>query len=120
MLLHRSQYPESSLVSFVVVVIDIVFDHSYKLFAAVEALAIITFSLQDPPESFHWSIVDALRYSGHTLSHAGIFQFGMECPVGVLESSVAVAKGSSSRISAHCLVESSEHQRIVIMVTDHI
>ena len=120
MFLDWGQHSESSLVSFIVVVVDIVFDHSYKLFAAVEALAIITFSLQDPPKSFHWSIVDALRYSGHTLSHAGIFQFGMECPVGVLESSVAVAKGSSSRISGYCLIERSEHQRIVIAVTDHI
>lgn len=120
MLLDWCQHSESSLVSLVVVVIDIFFDHGYKLFTAVEALSVISFSLKDSPESFHWTIVDALGYSGHTLSHAGIFQFGMECPVGVLESSVAVAKGSSSRISAYCLVESSEHQRIVIMVTDHI
>jgi hypothetical protein len=61
---------------------------------ATEAVAIVSFSFKDPPESFHWSIVDALRYSGHTLSHAGIFQFGMECPVGVLESSVAVIPNS--------------------------
>jgi len=93
-LLDRSQYSESSLVPFVVVVIDIFFDHGYKLFAAVEALAIVTFSLQDPPESFHRTVVDALGYSGHTLSHAGILQFGMECPVGVLESAVCVMPNS--------------------------
>ena len=74
MLLHRSQYPKSSLVSLIVVVINIVFDHRHELFAAVEALAIITFSLQDSPESFHRTIVDALGYSGHALSHAGILQ----------------------------------------------
>ena len=120
MLLDWRQHPESSLVSLVIVVINIVFDHRHELFTATKSVAIVTLSLKDPPESFHWSIVDALRYSGHTLSHAGIFQFGMKCPVGVLESSVAVAKGSSSRISGYCLIERSEHQRIVIAVTDHI
>ena len=109
MLLDRGQHSESSLVSFVVVVIDVVFDHGYKILATAEALAIVAFSLQNSPESFHRTIVDALGYSGHTLSHAGIFQFGMECPVGVLESPVAVAKRCSSRISSYSPVERSEH-----------
>ena len=94
MLFHRSQYSEPSLVSFVVVVIDIVFDHGYKLFTAVESLAIITFSFKDPPESFHRTVIYALRYSGHALRHAGILQFGMECPVGILEASVSVIPNS--------------------------
>ena len=94
MLLNRCQHSKSSLVSLVVVVIDIFFDHGYKLFAAVEALTIISLSLQDPPKPFHRTIVYALGNSRHTLSHAGILQFGMECPVGVLESAVTVIPNS--------------------------
>ena len=120
MLLDWCQHSESSLVSLVVVVIDIFFDHGYKRFTATEAVAIVSFSLKDPPESFHRTIVDALGYSGHALNHAGAFELCMECPIGVLESTIAVAKRSSSRISGYSLVECSEHQRIVIMVTDHI
>ena len=120
MFLDRSQRSESSLVSFVVVVIDIVFNHGYKLFAAAEAFAIVSFSLKDPPESFHRTVIYALRYSGHALRHAGILQFGMECPVGILEATVTMAKRCCSWISGYCLIESSEHQRIVITVTDHI
>ena len=63
MFLNRSQHSESSLISFVVVVIYIVLDHRYELFTATEAFAIVTLSLKDPPESFHRTIVDALRYS---------------------------------------------------------
>ena len=88
MLLDWSQYSESSLVSLVIVVINIVFDHRHELFTATKSVAIVTLSLKDSPESFHWSIVDALRYSGHTLSHADFFQFCMEYPIGVLESAV--------------------------------
>ena len=120
MLLNRSQYSESSLVSLVVVVINIVFDHRHELFTATEAIAIISFSFKDPPESFHWPIVDALGYSGHTLSHAGILQLGMECPVGVLESAVAVAKRGSSRISGYGLIECSENKWIIVTIADHI
>ena len=120
MLLDWRQHPESSLVSLVIVVINIVFDHRHELFTATKSVAIVTLSLKDPPKSFHWSIVDALRYSGHTLSHAGILQLGMECPVSVLESAVAVAKRRSSRISGYGLIECSENKWIIVAVTDHI
>ena len=88
MLFDRSQNSESSLVSLVVVIVDIVFDHGYKLLAAVEALTIISLSLQDPPKPFHRTIVYALGNSRHTLSHACIFQLCMKCPVSVLESAI--------------------------------
>ena len=120
MLFHRSQYSKSSLVSLVVVVINIVFDHRHEFFTTTKSVAVVTFSLKDPPESFHWPIVYALSYSRHALCHSCFLQPGMESPVGVLEASIWVAKRSSSRISGYCLIESSEHQRIVITVTDHI
>ena len=63
MLLDWSQYSESSLVSLVVVVINIVFDHRHELFPATETVAIVSFSFKNPPESFHRTVVDALRYS---------------------------------------------------------
>ena len=94
MLLNWCQHSESSLVSLVVVVINIVFDHRDELFTAAETFAIVTFSLQNSPKSFHRTIVDALGYSGHTLSHAGILQLGMEYPVGVLESAVTIIPNS--------------------------
>ena len=88
MLLHRSQDSEATLVPLIIVVVYVVFNHCYELITAGEALAVIPFSLQDPPEAFHRTIVDTLGYSGHTLSHAGFFQFCMEYPIGVLESAV--------------------------------
>ena len=88
MLFNRSQYSESSLVSLVVVVINIVFDHRHEFFTATEAVAIVSFSFKDPPESFHRTIVNALRYSRHALDHSRLLKLVVECPVGVLESTV--------------------------------
>ena len=120
MLFNRSQYSESSLVSLVVVVINIVFDHRHELFTATEAVAIVSFSFKDPPEPFHWPIVDALGYARHALCHSSLLKLVVERPVGVLESTVTVAKRSGSRISGYGLIECSENKWIIVAVTDHI
>ena len=120
MLLHRSQYSKPSLVPFVVVVVDIVLDHSHEFFTASESLAVISLALEYSPETFHRTIVYALGYPGHALRHAGVLQLGMECSVCVLESTVTVAKRRCSRVSSYGLIECAEYQRVIVTVTDHI
>ena len=94
MLLDWCQNSEPSLVSLVVVVINIVFNHRHEFFTATEAVAIVSFSFKDPPEPFHWPIVDALGYARHALCHSSLLKLVVERPVGVLESAVAVIPNS--------------------------
>ena len=95
MLFDRSQNSESSLVSLVVVIVDIVFDHGYKLLAAVEALTIISLSLQDPPKPFHRTIVYTVSHSGHTLLHMVFLKPCRELLACVLISSVGLMPNSA-------------------------
>ena len=119
-LLHWSQYSESSLVPFVVVVMDVVLDHSNEFFTASKSLAVISLTLEYSPEAFHRTVVYALGYPGHALCHAGLLQLGMECSVCILEATVTVAQWSGTGISGYCMIERSEHQWVVVTVTDHI
>ena len=120
MLFHWSKYPKSALVSLVIVVVNVVFNHCHEFFAATETLAVIPFALEYSPEPFHRTVVDALGYSGHALCHTNCLKLAVECPVGILVASVTVAKRRCSRVSSYGLIERSEHQRIVVTVTDHI
>ena len=83
-------------------------------------LAVISFTLEDAPESFHWPIVDALGHTGHTLRHAGLLQLVMEGSVGVLKASVAMKQRMSVRIGFYGSIKGFENQRIVIPITYHI
>ena len=120
MLFHWSKYSKSTLVSLVIVVVNVVFNHCHEFFTATETLAVIPFALEYPPEPFHRSVVDALGYSGHALRHANSLKFVMKRPVGVLVSSVTVAKGRCSRVSSYGLIECVEDKWVVIAITDHI
>ena len=62
-LLHWSQNSETPLIPFVVVVVDIVFNHCYEFFSAVETFAVISLTFEYSPKALHWAIVDTLAYS---------------------------------------------------------
>ena len=120
MLFHWRKDAKITLYTAVIVVVDVIFNHIYQLFFAGIALAVIAFSLQDTPESFHWPIVNALGNTGHALLHTGFFQLVVKSPVGILKSSVAVEQWMGIRIGFHRTVKRLEYQRIIIVVADHI
>ena len=95
MLFHRSKYTEVPLEPFGVVVMNEIFNHSNQAGSVCEALPVIPFSFQDTPESFHWSVINALGNPGHALSHSSLGQHIVECTVGVLESSVRIIPNSA-------------------------
>ena len=57
------------LLTFVVVVFDVVGDHVDDIFTAGESTLVIALSFEYSPKSFHRAIVNAFPDSGHTLSH---------------------------------------------------
>ena len=120
MLFHWSKYSKSTLVSLVIVVVNVVFNHCHEFFTAVEALTVIPFSLQDSPEAFHRTIVDALGNSGHALCHSDSFKLTVKCPASILVASVTVAKRRCSRICSYSLIERIEDEKIVIVVTNRV
>ena len=99
---------------------DIVSDHLDKVPLTGEPSAVIAFPFQNAPEALHRAVVNAMRHTGHTLRHSGLYKFVVEGTVGILKSSVAVKQGMCVRIGLNCLVEGFENQRIVVALTKHI
>ena len=120
MLFHRSEYAEISLEPFGIVVLNEFINHGDKTDFVREAFSVIPFSLQDSPESFHWTVINTLGDPGHALDHAGLGQHTVERAVRVLETSVAVAQWMCIRFSNNRCLKSIKYQRIVIGVPDHI
>ena len=80
---HRCQYTQVALYAAVVVVSDIVLNHGNEIVPACKSLAIVSFSLEDSPETLHWAVVNVLGHSGHTLLHLCCLQLVIEGSVGV-------------------------------------
>ena len=69
MLFHRSEYTKVPLEPFGIVVLNEILNHSNQAGHVGEAFSVIPFPLQNSPESFHWSVINAFGYSGHTLGN---------------------------------------------------
>ena len=70
MLFHRGQHAKITLHPSGVVIMDIGLNHPDKLTFAGKPSAAIAFPLQNAPEALHGTVVDAMRYAGHTLRHS--------------------------------------------------
>ena len=120
MLFHWRQDTQIALHPSGIVIADIVSNHLDETPLAGEPSAVIAFPFQNAPEALHRAVINAVRNSGHTLRHAGLYKFVVEGTVGILKSSVAVKQGMCVRIGLNCLVEGFENQRIVVALTKHI
>ena len=72
-LLHRCQNAQIALYSAVIIVVDIILNHLDKLSTVCELSAVIRGALENAPEAFHLTIVNALVYSGHACEVPGQF-----------------------------------------------
>ena len=117
-LLHRRQHAQVSLYPVVVVVGDVILNHLRKLLAACKTPAVISLSFQNTPKAFHWTVVNALGYSGHALSHLCLLQFIVEYSIGVLESSVAVEQRMCIGIGSYSGIQGIKYKRVIIAVTN--
>ena len=120
MLFHRSEHTKVPLEPFCIVIPNKILNHSNQTCSVSEAFSVILFPLQNTPESFHRSVINALGNPGHTLGHAGFGQHMVEFAVSILEASVTVAQRVSIRVCRDCCPECVKHQRIVIGISDHI
>ena len=90
MLLHRRQHAQVALYPAIVVIGDVVLNHGYEFLTTCESFAVIPFPLENAPEAFHRTVVNALGHSGHALLHLRFLQLIVESSVGVLKTSVTV------------------------------
>ena len=120
MFFHRSEYAEIPLEPFGVVVLNKIFNHSNQTGSVSEAFSVIPFPLQNSPESFHRTVVNAFGNPGHTLGHACFGQHMVEWTTCILESSVAVAQRTRIRVCGNRCAKCVKHQWIVIGISDHI
>ena len=120
MLFHRSKYAEIPLEPFGVVVVDEILNHSNQAGFIGESYFVISFTLQDAPEAFHRTVINAFGHSGHALGHSSFCQYAVKCAVGVLKTSVTVAQRVCIRICSNRCPECIKNQRIVIGIPNHI
>ena len=120
MLFHGCQNAQISLYATAIIVINVGVNHIHKFLLTGETSPIVAFPFQNPPESLHGAVINAVGNAGHTLRHSGLYKFVVEGTVGILKSSVAVKQGMCVRIGLNCLVEGFENQRIVVALTKHI
>ena len=120
MVLHRCQDAEIALYAPSVVIADEVLYRLDQFFLAGEALAVITLTFEDTPETLHWAVVDAVCHAGHALCHLCLFELMMKGSVRVLKSSVAVKQRMCVRVGLDCFLKGLEHQRIIVAVTDDV
>ena len=120
MLFHRSKYAEVPLEPFGVVVVDEILNHSNQAGFIGESYSVISFTLQDAPEAFHRTVINAFGHSGHALGHSSFCQYAVKCAVGVLKTSVTMAQRVCIWISSYRCPECIKHQRIVIGIPNHI
>ena len=95
MLFHGSKYTKVTLEPFGVVVTNEIFNHSNQAGPVSEAFPVILFSLQNTPESFHRTVINAFGNSGHALCYTSFGQHTVERAARVLESSVTVIPNSA-------------------------
>ena len=105
-----------ALQALVVVVPDIGLDHLDKLVSARERPPIVTLPLQDPPEAFHRTVVNAAADAGHALRHAVLHELRMERTIRVLAAPIAVEQGMRVGVLRHGLVKRVEYEAVVVVV----
>ena len=88
MFFHWREHTKVSLEPFSVVVLNEILYHGDQACSIGKAIPIIPLPLQDSPESFHRSVINALGNSGHTLSHASFGQHMVKRTASILEASV--------------------------------
>ena len=119
-LLHRCQNAEISLYSTGIVVVDVALDHLNKFLFAGKSSAVIAFTFQDTPKSFHWAIVNTMAHTGHTLCHPGLLQFVMKSSASILVTSVAMKQGVCVWVGQNSFIKGPVNKRIVVAFAQHV
>ena len=118
-LFHRCQNAKVTLETLCVVVMNITANHFHQFSTVREAPSIITLSLQNTPEPFHGTVVNAAANTRHTLCYASIDQPLVEVSVGILKSTVTVEDRMCIRIALDGLCKSVEHKLVVVCIPNH-
>jgi len=114
---HWSQYIELPLPAFIIVSMYKLAYGFLELVIGMKLAQVVHFALEDSPEAFHGTIVDASTNTGHTLNHTGFIKFMSELSVGILETAVAVKQGFCIGILFDGKVKRIENQLVVIACT---
>ena len=118
--LHRRQNTEVSLYPAGIVVVDVALNHLDEFLFAGKPSAVIAFTFQDAPKSFHWAVVNAMAHTRHTLCHPGLLELVVKSSAGILVSSVAMKQGMCVWIGPNSFIKGLINKRIVVVFAQHI
>ena len=92
--------------SFGVIVADVVLNSRNQILPGRESPSMVLFALQDAPEAFHRTIVNAVSHSGHALLHMVFLKPYRELLASVLKSSVTMEQWMGVRLQGYSLIKS--------------
>lgn len=118
--LHRRQNTEVSLYPAGIVVVDVTLNHLNEFLFASKPSAVIAFTFQDAPKSFHWAVVNAMAHTRHTLRHPSLLELVVKSSAGILVTSVAVKQGMCVWIGQNSFIKGLVNKRIVVVFAQHI
>lgn len=118
--LHRCQNTEVSLYPAGIVVVDVTLNHLNEFLFASKPSAVIVFTFQDAPKSFHWAVVNTMAHTRHTLCHPGLLELVVKSSAGILVSSVAMKQGMCVWIVPNSFIKGLINKRIVVVFAQHI
>lgn len=81
--------------------------------------AVVALTFQNTPEPLHWTVVNAMRNTGHALDHARMLQFVVEGAVRILKTTVTVEQWVCIGIGGNGSVKGLEYQWIIVTLTYH-
>ena len=116
--LHRRHAFEPLPAAFVTVEIEIMLDFWNYIVTRSELSQVVHLGFEDPPEAFHWPVVNTSADVGHALPHIGCSELGVKDFARVLKSSVTVKQRVSIRICPYRLVKRFKYKRIIVAVSN--
>lgn len=115
-----SQNTEVSLYPAGIVVVDVTLNHLNEFLFASKPSAVIAFTFQDAPKSFHWAVVNAMAHTRHTLRHPGLLEFVVKSSAGILVPSVAVKQGMCVWVGPNSFIKGLVNKRIIVVFAQYV
>ena len=94
---------------------DVALYHLNEFLFAGKPSAVIAFTFQDPPKTFHRTVVNAMSHTGHALRHPGLLKLVVKRSAGVLVTSVAVKQGMCVWIGPNSFIKGLVNKGIIVV-----
>lgn len=111
---HWRQFVQPLLPTFVVVEIYVALNGRYQAVVILEVAKVVHFALENAPETFHRTVVDAAADTRHALYHSRFIQSDLELPTCILKTAVTMEQRVSVRVFGNGQIKGVECELVVV------